>query len=29
MFWNGKQGLGGFPTFYESPDGYDYKWSGN
>jgi hypothetical protein len=29
MFSNGKQGLGGFPAFYEPPDGYDYKWSGN
>ena len=29
MFWNGTQGLGGFPAFYDPPAGYDYKWSGN
>jgi prepilin-type N-terminal cleavage/methylation domain-containing protein len=29
IYWNGTQGLGGFSAFYEPPDGYDYKWSGN
>jgi prepilin-type N-terminal cleavage/methylation domain-containing protein len=29
IYWNGTQGLGGFPAFYEPPDGYDYKWTGN
>ena len=29
IYWNGTQGVGGFSAFYEPPDGYDYKWSGN
>jgi prepilin-type N-terminal cleavage/methylation domain-containing protein len=29
IYWNGVQGLDGFPAFYEPPPGYDYKWTGN
>ena len=29
IYWNGTQGSDGFSAFYEPPDGYDYKWSGN
>jgi prepilin-type N-terminal cleavage/methylation domain-containing protein len=29
IYWNGVQGLGGFPAFYEPTNGYDYKWTGN
>ena len=29
IYWNGTEGPGGFPAFYEPPAGYDYKWSGN
>ncbi|HTB82474.1 MAG TPA: prepilin-type N-terminal cleavage/methylation domain-containing protein [Candidatus Sulfotelmatobacter sp.] len=29
IYWNGKPGSDGFSAFYEPPDGYDYKWSGN
>jgi prepilin-type N-terminal cleavage/methylation domain-containing protein len=29
IYWNGVQGVDGFPAFYEPPDGYDYKWTGN
>ena len=29
IFWNGLEGSRGFSAFYEPPDGYDYKWSGN
>jgi|SRR5665213_817985 len=29
IYWNGTQGPDGFSAFYEPPDGYDYKWSGN
>jgi prepilin-type N-terminal cleavage/methylation domain-containing protein len=29
MFWNGMQGVPGFPAFYDPPAGYEYKWSGN
>jgi prepilin-type N-terminal cleavage/methylation domain-containing protein len=29
IYWNGVVGIGGFPAFYEPPDGYDYKWTGN
>ena len=29
IYWNGTEGPGGFSAFYEPPDGYDYKWSGN
>lgn len=29
IYWNGIQGPDGFSAFYEPPDGYDYKWSGN
>ena len=29
IYWNGVQGIDGFSAFYEPPDGYDYKWSGN
>jgi hypothetical protein len=28
IYWNGVEGLGGFPGFYEPPAGYEYKWSG-
>jgi prepilin-type N-terminal cleavage/methylation domain-containing protein len=29
IYWNGVQGLDGFPALYEPPAGYEYKWSGN
>jgi prepilin-type N-terminal cleavage/methylation domain-containing protein len=29
IYWNGTQGPDGFSAFYEPPDGYEYKWSGN
>lgn len=29
IYWNGVEGSGGFPAFYEPPEGYEYKWSGN
>ena len=29
MYWNGVEGLNGFPALYEPPDGYQYKWSPN
>ena len=29
IYWNGVQGLAGFPALYEPPAGYEYKWSGN
>jgi prepilin-type N-terminal cleavage/methylation domain-containing protein len=29
IYWNGAQGSDGFSAFYEPPDGYEYKWSGN
>ncbi len=29
IYWNGSAGSDGFSAFYEPPDGYDYKWSGN
>jgi prepilin-type N-terminal cleavage/methylation domain-containing protein len=29
IYWNGVVGVGGFPAFYEPPDGYEYKWSAN
>jgi len=29
IYWNGTQGVDGFSAFYEPPDGYDYKWTGN
>jgi prepilin-type N-terminal cleavage/methylation domain-containing protein len=29
IYWNGTEGPDGFPAFYEPPDGYEYKWSGN
>lgn len=29
IFWNGVEGAKGFSAFYEPPDGYDYKWTGN
>jgi prepilin-type N-terminal cleavage/methylation domain-containing protein len=28
IYWNGVQGLEGFPAFYDPPEGYDYKWTG-
>jgi prepilin-type N-terminal cleavage/methylation domain-containing protein len=28
IYWNGVEGMGGFPAFYEAPVGYDYKWDG-
>jgi prepilin-type N-terminal cleavage/methylation domain-containing protein len=29
IYWNGVQGFAGFPSLYEPPAGYEYKWSGN
>src|SRR5262249_14293780 len=29
IYWNGVQGIDGFPAFYEPTNGYDYRWSGN
>jgi prepilin-type N-terminal cleavage/methylation domain-containing protein len=29
IYWNGTPGPDGFSAFYEPPDGYEYKWSGN
>jgi prepilin-type N-terminal cleavage/methylation domain-containing protein len=29
IYWNGVAGSDGFPVYYEPPDGYDYKWTGN
>jgi len=29
IYWNGVEGFAGFAAFYDPPDGYDYKWTGN
>jgi prepilin-type N-terminal cleavage/methylation domain-containing protein len=29
IFWNGVEGMNGFAAFYEPPERYDYKWTGN
>ncbi len=29
IYWNGINGVAGFPFYYEPPPGYEYKWSGN
>jgi len=29
IYWDGVQGMDGFPIFYEPPSGYEYKWTGN
>ncbi|HEX4264744.1 MAG TPA: prepilin-type N-terminal cleavage/methylation domain-containing protein [Verrucomicrobiae bacterium] len=29
IYWNGVEGVRGFPVFYEPPAGYDYKWTAN
>jgi len=29
IYWNGVEGVDGFPFFYEPPAGYDYKWTGD
>ena len=29
IYWNGVEGVDGFPFFYEPPAGYEYKWTAN
>ena len=29
IYWNGRPGVAGVGYFYEPPDGYEYKWTGN